>query len=695
MTTQRTALALLERGRTDDIDRGRRTLDYLCLAQLYLDEVRPHERLTVDDLAADPSGHWGVCPSMNSVLAVLRPLKALERDGHLSVVHGAGHAGASVRADRYLDGSLGLVDPMYRPSRRGTNALARGFRDGDRFGHEVTPLLPGVDYMGGHLGGALAYAQGVVLDRPDHISVPIIGDGECETGATAGAWLAAASLRATGEHGHVVPVVLLNGQRMGGVSALARLTGEALAAYLGSQGWDPLWASGHADLADLLATAIERSRPLGGGIASCVVLDMDKGYGAPVQDGEGRPLMGTPRVHKTPLSSPASDDDEFRLLAEWVRRYRPEELFDDSDVPRIASSPSHRVRARTRTVSGTSPIPTAGGFGDAVVRAMSTIEDGGRVFSPDELNSNGVPARLLSRVVGEVLNEEVCHLWLQGYVMSGRRGLAIEYEAFASVAVPWLRQFAKTLALCRQADRWSTTPALVYLLTSLGWRNSYTHQDPGAVLGLLEHAPCPVRVLSPADPRRLQAVLTRCLASSDEIAVVTADKYSTTCYPMDSLDAELELGIAVWPSRTDPGVPDVTLLVAGDVAAASATVACDDLRREMPGVRIQWVCLLDLGALDSMTAGTLDVEEYFPGRGPVIVVAPYFATTLKARLFDLPSLAARCDVVGFRDLGRHLKGEALLEECGMSSDRLFHRMRLAVSGTVPGEVPDRREVGLQ
>ncbi|MBT8162995.1 MULTISPECIES: phosphoketolase [Arthrobacter] len=666
----------------DSVSAWQRAMDFLCVAQLYLDVVDPTLPIERDHVKARPAGHWGVCPNMNAVLAVLAHLKPAEAEGQLTVVHGAGHAGASVRADRFLDGSLGLVDRDYEHGVGGMTRLARGFSSDDRWGHEISPLLPRVMYMGGHLGGALGHAQGVALDRPDHLVVPIIGDGECETGTTAGAWLGAHALHGTGSHGHVLPVILLNHQRMGGASVLAGMGRERVVDYLMGVGWEPVWVDGTqpGSLLAGMTRALDRTKPLGNEGQVCIVLDMVKGWGGPTHDSEGQMLIGTPRVHKAPLLDPRRNPAELELLSQWVSSYRPGDLFVEGrpdfvpdNLRRVAfGDPCHSDEVPTKSWS---PLST-GGFAEAVQGALTFKDSSCRVFSPDELSSNRISAAALPTKVPEILNEELCHLWLQGYLTSGRRGIAIEYESFASIALPLIRQYAKSRALARQSNGGGSVPTMTYLLTSLCWNNSYSHQDPAVVLGMAESAPVPVRLLTPADPVRLAAVIRQCVSSNDSIAVITASKYATENFPRDTLDEELRTGMAVWPTLSDPGTPDITLCVAGDVASSVAAQALSAFRETAPGKKVRWVTLLDLNALDPKMRGPWPArfEKVFPDHGPVLFVVPYFAAAVKSRLFDIPQMASRSTVLGFQDLGHHLKGEALLDACGMSPDRLCQLM---------------------
>jgi xylulose-5-phosphate/fructose-6-phosphate phosphoketolase len=298
------------------------------------------------------------------------------------------------------------------------------------------------------------------------------------------------------------------------------------------------------------------------------------------------------------------------------------------------------------------------------------------VFSPDELSSNRVDAR--SAGAGnpcvEVLNESMCHLWLQGYLESGRRGLFITYEAFATVTLSLLRQYAKTRALANRAGR-APPASLVYLITSLGWTNNYSHQDPAIYGALLDTALNATHVLLPADPTRLAATLDRSLRSRGGVHIISASKTAGVSYPTGTVVTELAEGIAAWPDFSDADEPDLVLCGAGDIATAALLGALDHLRAHHPPIAVRYVCLHDLTVLNPRSeAGsrltTSRITELFPGTCPVVFAVPGYTSTVKAMLFDRPEIASRSSVIGYSDPGDVVSQSELLDRSGMSCERL-------------------------
>lgn len=680
-------------------------LDYLCLAQLYLrDNPLLTHPLTPADVKPRPAGHWGVGPPVNRMLAALGPLQAALPDGYeLHVLHGAGHAGPSALAHAYLTGRLGHVHPDLSQDEAGLRELVTGFPRTD-IGGEITPMIPGHLHTGGQLGPALAIGQGTVLDAPHRLSVVLIGDGECETGTTAASWLATRALSGTGDHGTVLPIVLLNGLRMGGPSVLSTLSHDELTAYFTGLGHRPVYSDGLDidQLRQTLAEALGAAQPLGSaGPSSVLVLTLDKGYGAPAR------LAGTPAVHKTPLRDPAGVPSEFDALAAWLASYQPAQFLTSSGRPRPHLLPA---LPQARPESDGLPAPRgcvavsaqvaahAAGrpFAQVVPEVLRARAGQGsfRVFSPDELASNrldltdegGRPAPWAV----EVLSEELCHAWAQGYTETGRHALVATYEAFAPIALSLIQQQLKHRSVRRHAGL-APLPSLVYFLTSLGWHNTFTHQNPSLTTALLAGGDPTLHVLTPADPARTAAALTFALRKLDQCTIVVADKHTSVYHPSETLNEELRHGIAIWPHLTHPGPgePDLILASAGDLPAEALTTLARRLRAERPGLRLRYVHIHDLTALAENGTRPLALDpdafaRHFGTRAPIILATgghPADIHTLLGRRHPGPRLT----VLGYRDPGRPVSQEHLRRLCGLDGVGLW---QLATTLTdTPKEIP--------
>lgn len=689
----------------EDVDMARRTLDYLCLAQLYLEDNLLLQRpLQPTDVTARPRGHWGVCPPVNAVLAALGPYRRHLLDIDVRVVHGAGHAGPSALAQAWLTGQLAGLDDGYTLDAKGLRGLATGFRTGRRFGTEITPLLPGHDHLGGQLGTALAISQGMALDAADRLVVPLIGDGECETGATTASWLAARALTGAGQHGRVLPVVLLNGLRMGGPSLLSTLSTDDIRGFFAALGYhavvtaDPSTEAVRAAMGDALAAL----RPLGDGPASVLVVTVPKGFGAPVAVGD-RAILGTAAVHKAPLRSPRDDSEEFAALATWLAEYRPSGLFG------FDGAPNDRVR---RALAAVAPpdIASSGGargclavsadiartvrargedFGDAMSRVLAELHDtyGLRVFSPDELDSNRIdlgdppPSWAV-----EVLNEELCHAWAQGYQQSGRRAAVVTYEAFAPIAASLLAQQLIRRRIATTAGR-PPEPSIVYLLTSLGWNNTISHANPGLVDAVLSCGDPTVRVYTPADAARAAATLTFAVRKLGRCNIVVASKHAMPRHPLDTVTTELRDGYAIWRHVADHAEPELVLMSAGDIPARELIAATGILTAARPDARLRYIHVNDLTCLgapdrhDSAIPDT-DLADLLPARVPILAAVPCHTTAVHGLLAER-GIADRVTLRGWRPPDRPMSPDELLRYARLDARSLADTAAQMLDTAIP------------
>lgn len=674
------------------VDAYWRALNYLSAAQLYLaDNPLLSTPPAPSDVKPTPRGHWGVCPPVNYLLAHLGPITARTPSGaELLVVHGAGHAGPSALAHAYLNGHLRLTDKGPGWDAAELRALVAGFPHEERFGGEITPLITGVRHTGGQLGPALAVAQGMAMDAPHRLVVPLIGDGELETGAAAAAWIARRALTDSGPHGTVLPVVLANGMRMGGPSLLSGMAADELQAYFTGLGYTPLVHDG-SDLPGfrrLLGDAFDRVRPLHEpGSQPVIVLTMAKGHTGP-EHVAGRRIIGTPAVHKTPLRDPRDNADEFKALAAWLTSYRPAELLTSTGRP--TALVRQALAGNPHVPPPAVPWPLAQGTQglrdvSAVLRERAT-SGGFKLLCPDEvlsnrlcLSTNDMPAPWSV----EILNEEICHGWLQGYTETGRDAVLATYEAFAPINTSLLAQHLKHRRL-RYATGDGGLPSINYLITSLAWRNTYTHQNPGLVSSMLETGDGFVHVFTPADAGRAAAVLAAMLASRDRVNFLVTDKHPGPAFPTGPFPEELATGAAVWPHLSHRGPADLVLASAGDVAARELTTAATALRRSHPKARIRYVHVNDLTALGPACTWPSALEEVtfsrlFGNTNPVLMAVPTFPGAVRA-LLAARGDSARFHVVGYREPKRPTTAHGLLEHSGLSAAALHRRAEQLLGG---------------
>ncbi|NLU68187.1 phosphoketolase family protein [Streptomyces sp. HNM0574] len=644
-------------------------LNYLSAGQLYLrDNPLLREPLRAAHIKPRLLGHWGTCPGLGLVYTHLNRVIRLRRQRTLCV-WGPGHGAAAVRAGAWLEGSYAELDPGLPRDAAGMLRLFRDFSQPGGVPSHTSPEVPGSIQEGGELGYSLAHAYGAAFDDPELLVCAVVGDGEAETGPLAASWLSSSFLDPVHD-GTVLPVLHLNGYKIANPTLLSRLPQDRLDALLRGFGHDPLYvtatpASDHAEvhraLAGALDTALDRIAALraraaagerdGAAPRPMLVLRTPKGWTGPAGTVQ-EPVEDTWRAHQIPLQDVREDAAKLRELEEWLRGYRPEELFDAAGAPaagtvawvpegdlRLGSSGPANGGTRTRELplpapesfavpvrrhgeSAHEPTRVLGGMLRALMAATAERRDF-RLFGPDETDSNHLAEvyeetpkawqeeilptdRHLGRHgrVVEVLSEHLCQGWLEGYVLTGRHGLFASYEAFAHVVDSMAGQHIKWLHSAREVPWRRPVPSLNYLLTSHVWRqdhNGFSHQDPGFVDHVLNKSPEVVRVYLPPDTNTLLYVADHVLRTTGTVNVVVAGKQP--CFDWTGPEearrhVERGLGTWEWAGTARPGEePDVVLASAGDVPAQETLAAALLLRELLPEVAVRVVNVVDLTRL--------------------------------------------------------------------------------------------------
>lgn len=652
-----------------------RLLHFMCVSQLYLrDNLRLDRALEVEDIKSDPSGHWGVCPPTNHLLAALAPLvdRVVGGVSRLRILHGAGHAGPSLRAWTYLSGELGGLHPRYERGSAGYRALIEEFPG--PLGGEVTPLLPGVDYMGGQLGPALAYGQGVALGSPDLV-IPVVGDGECETGETASAWLAGRCILGPEAVGLILPVVLLNGFRMGSRSLLSQLSINEVRKYFLGFGYRPVYVDGSSveRTRTAIVSALRMLAAPTPGLPPVLLLTMLKGMTGPAEVA-GQRMLGTAKMHKAPLTHPRENPALLSILDAWLRSYDPASLLDRDlrplmavPVPRIGCPVDQATQAPAAQPTVTT-VPPGIDFRVGVFALLENRASAGRfrVFSPDEFSSTlqpCSPGSALERVLIECLNEQLCHCWLEGFLAAGGTGILVGYEGFAGLTATHLSQYAKKMHLHALAGR-PPLKSVTYLLSSTCWENSYSHQDPTLTGALLCQDDPLVRVFTPATVEQCLVTLDHCLDDFGRVNVVVAGKRaSPPRLPLAA--AKLSEAWSVWDgSATAP--PRLALVAIGNSVVAEMQAAQERLRQAHPALPVLLASVNDLSVL---TAAHSPLWSQLGSDSAVLVATALHAAPIRS-LVERALPGRRIQVVGFRDPGAPMSGPALLRHCGCDADSL-------------------------
>jgi len=673
------------------IDAWWRAANYLSVGQIYLlDNPLLREPLRIEHVKPRLLGHWGTSPGLSFIYAHMNRA-IVARDLEALYVTGPGHGGPALVANAYLEGTYSEVYPEIGRDAEGLRRLFRQFSFPGGIPSHVAPETPGSIHEGGELGYALAHAYGAAFDNPDLVVCCVVGDGEAETGPLAASWHSNKFLDPVGD-GAVLPILHLNGYKIAGPTFLARIPRTELADLMRGYGHRPIFVEGsahepmHLAMAAALDDALDeigriqaaareggvRERPLW----PMIVLRSPKGWTGP-EEVDGKPTEASWRSHQVPLSSLATRPEHLAQLEEWLRSYRPEELFDVDGalVPEIAglSPRGHRRMSASPHANGgelTRPltlpdfrtlgvdVPSPGAVDAEATRVLGRLLADAlranaeyrnlRIFGPDETASNrlGDVFDVTNRTweaeqlptdehlstdgrVMEVLSEHLCQGWLEGYLLTGRHGLFSCYEAFIHIIDAMFNQHAKWLKVSREIPWRRPIPSLNYLLTSHVWRqdhNGFSHQDPGFIDHVVNKKSEIVRVYLPPDANCLLSVADHCLRTRDYVNVIVAGKQpSPQWLGMEEAVEHCTRGIGIWEwASSDRGAnPDVVIACAGDVPTIEALAAVDILRRELPDLRIRFVNVVDLMRLQPRDEhphglGDRDFDALFTTTRPVI-----------------------------------------------------------------------------
>ena len=643
---------------------------YLILGMLYL-RSNPllREPLQIEHIKRRLLGHWGSSPGQSFIWTHLNRV-IRKYDLNMMYVSGPGHGAPGVLAPVYLDGSYSEVYPDKSQDAEGMKKFFRQFSFPGGVGSHCTPETPGSIHEGGELGYSLSHSFGTVFDNSDLITACVVGDGESETGPLATSWHSNKFLNPIRD-GAVLPILHLNGYKINNPTILARIKHEDLEQLFVGYGYKPYFVEGsehdsmHQAMAATLDECVEEIRDIQRktrttGVATfsrwpVVILRSPKGWTAPAEV-DGHKLEGFWRAHQIPIEDIAKNPKHLQLLEQWMRSYRPEELFDENGqlIPqlrelsphgnrRMGSNPhanggvfrlslrlpdfrDHRVEISKPAQIEVSNTSILGVF---LRDVMKENADKFRVFGPDETTSNKLaaiyeaakktwleeylPEDLDGGELGpdgrvmEMLSEHTLEGWLEGYLLSGRHGFFATYESFVHVIDSMVNQHAKWLEKCNGLSWRAPIPSLNLLITSTVWRqdhNGFTHQDPGFLDIVANKSPAVTRIYLPPDANTLLSVADHCLRSKNYINVIVCDKQLHLQYlNMEAAIMHCTKGIGLWDwASNDQGAePDVVIATAGDIPTQEGLAATALLRNEFSALKIRFINVVDLFRLQPET----------------------------------------------------------------------------------------------
>ena len=668
-----------------------RAANYLSVGQIYLlDNPLLKEPLKIEQVKPRLLGHWGTTPGLNFIYVHLnRIIKA--QDLNTIYIAGPGHGGPGLVANTYLEGTYSEYYSNISQDEDGIKRLFKQFSFPGGIPSHVAPETPGSIHEGGELGYALVHAYGAAFDNPDLIVAAVVGDGEAETGPLAASWHSNKFLNPVRD-GAVLPILHLNGYKIANPTLLARIPQEELESLMVGYGYKPYWVEGsdpetmHQLMAATLDTAIgeikaiqEKARTEGySGRPQwpMIVMKTPKGWTGP-KEVDGKKTEDYWRSHQVPLSEMASKPGHVQLLEDWMKSYKPEELFDEKgkfipELAELAPKGDRRMGANPHANGGLLlrdlKMPEFEDFAVDVQKPGTVMAEATRVcgrflrevmklnqenanfriVGPDETASNRLDPvfEVTNRVwageilpeddhispdgrVMEVLSEHLCQGWLEGYLLTGRHGFFSCYEAFIHIIDSMFNQHAKWLKTTNDIPWRRPIASLNYLLTSHVWRqdhNGFSHQDPGFIDHVINKKAEVVRVYLPPDANTLLSVTDHCLRSRHYVNVIIAGKQPALQYlDMDAAIKHCTAGIGIWEwaSNDKGGEPDVVMACAGDVPTLETLAAVDILRRDYPDLKVRVVNVVDLMTLQPSTEhphglSDKDFDSLFTKDKPVI-----------------------------------------------------------------------------
>ena len=646
------------------IDAYWRACNYLSVGMLYLrDNPLLKEPLLPEHIKRRQLGHFGSDPGQSFVWVHLNRL-IREYDLNVLYISGPGHGAPAVLANSYLEGTYSEVYPDRSRDEEGLRKFFKLFSFPGGIGSHCTPETPGSIHEGGELGYSLSHAFGAAFDNPDLIVAAVVGDGEAETGPLATSWHSNKFLNPIRD-GAVLPILHLNGYKIANPTVLARIPAEELESLFVGYGYKPYVVEGcdppvmHQQMASTLERCIVEIRAIQeearqSGLARrprwpMIILRTPKGWGAP-KEVDGHRVEGSWRAHQVPIADVISNPAHLKLLEQWMRSYRPHDLFESSgrlipELQALAPTGNRRISANPHANGGLLRrplrLPDFRGYRVEVARpGQSEVEntyvlgqflrdvmrdnmDNFRVFGPDETASNRLQAiyeatgkTWLAEMkpedadggdlspdgrVMEMLSEHTLEGWMEGYVLTGRHVLFNTYEAFAHIVDSMVNQHAKWLEKAKMEVSWrAPVSSLNILISSTVWRqdhNGFTHQDPGFIDVVTNKSPRVTRIYLPPDANCLLSVADHCLRSTDYVNVIVADKQAHPQFlDMESAINHCTKGIGLWSwaSNDQGGEPDVVIASAGDVATIEALAAVAILREKLSDLKVRFVNVVDL-----------------------------------------------------------------------------------------------------
>ena len=719
MTVDYNSKAYLEK-----VDAWWRAANYISVAQIYL-KGNPLLRIEIQpkDVKVRPIGHWGTIAGQNFIYAHLNRV-INKYDLNMFYIEGPGHGGQVMVSNAYIDGHYSEIYPEVTQDEAGLERLCKIFSFPGGIASHAAPETPGSIHEGGELGYSLSHATGAILDNPDVIAATVVGDGESETGPLAASWFSNVFINPVND-GAVLPILHLNGAKIANPTILARKSDEDLQKYFEGMGWDPVFVEGddpailHEQMATVMDETIEKIKAIQAKARQdkaenatmphwpVIICRTPKGWTGP-KKWDGEAIEGSFRAHQVPIPIDEQHMDHVDALTNWLKSYRPEELFDDkgtikAEIQALAPKGAKRMSANPITNGGIDPKPlkitdwkkyAVDTKKPGAVMAQDMIEFGKfardiitanphnfRIFGPDETKSNRLnevfdvtnrqwlePENTkydewlapVGRVIDSQLSEHQSEGFLEGYVLTGRHGFFASYEAFLRVVDSMITQHFKWMRKAKEQAWRKNYPSLNLISSSTAFQqdhNGYTHQDPGVLTHLAEKKPEFIREYLPADTNTLLAVMAETLASEEKINLIVSSKHPRPqFYSVAEAEVLVKDGLKIidWASTDGNKEPDIVIAAAGTEPNLEALAAITILNQEFPQLKIRFINVVDLLKLrhpdvDPRGLSDEEFENYFTKDKPIVFCFHGYEGLIRDIFFNRTNRNVR--IHGYRENG--------------------------------------------
>ncbi len=642
-----------------------RYVDYMGAAQLYLkDNFLLEKPLKLEHFKERILGHWGTVPGLNFIYAQLNYL-ICKHQCKMLFIAGPGHGAPSVLANLYTEKTMHAFYKQYTHDKKGFGALVKDFSwPHSPFPSHVTPTVPGSILEGGELGYSLSTAYGAVMDNPDLIAAVVIGDGESETGPIAAAWQSNKFMNPK-TCGAVLPIVHINGYKISNPTLFGRMSDSEIKSYFVGLGYTPYIVSGHF-MGRSMMSALEKSYQQIRRVQECarfskksllkpkmpvILLRSPKGWRG-IKKLHGIAIENSFHAHGIPVTHPKNDPEALKAIEKWLKSYKIHKLLNakggpSDEVMEFVPRGALRMGMNKHTIGGNIlkelKLPSLNKYAVNVdtsergtLRASSLKQAGQmirdiyksnkknfRLFCPDELESNKLSAvfEATERAfmwplakndehmdpegrVMEMLSEHTLQGWYMGYLLTGRHGLFVSYEAFTTIITSMVDQYAKFLKQAFRVNWRKPVSSALYLQSSVGWRqdhNGYSHQNPSFVSNVLQKHGEFCQIYYPADANSMLVALEEIWSRKDSICVVVAGKRDLPQWlTLEEAREQAKCGIAIWEwvgGEEASENPDVVMASAGDYITQEALFAVKMLKDMAPEIKVRYVNISELTSL--------------------------------------------------------------------------------------------------